>query len=139
MKALLVCTHGKSAKELVASAEMICGKQQNCASIPFTMGESPDKLMADLESKIQGLDLSDGLLCLTDLKGGTPFNILVKMTQTNPSLEIVTGVNIPMLLEFFIRREQSEMPDLIKQVIEAGHSGIYQYAFLPESGKDEDF
>ena len=61
------------------------------------------------------------------------------MTQNNPSLEIVTGVNIPMLLEFFIQREQSTMPDLINQVIEAGHTGIYQYVFTLENGEDEEF
>lgn len=139
MKALLVCTHGSSAKELVNSAEMICGKQENQTSVAFTMGESPDKLEQELKKKISTLDLSDGILCLTDLKGGTPFNTLVHLTQSIPQLHILTGVSIPMLLEFFIQREQYKMPDLIESTIKAAHDGIYQYVFTENTTDNEEF
>ncbi|RMC23640.1 MULTISPECIES: PTS sugar transporter subunit IIA [unclassified Lactobacillus] len=137
MTGVLICTHGNSATELLKSAEMICGKQDNCQTVKFEMGEELDELLNDLDQKI-GL-LSNSIICLTDLKGGTPFNMLIKLVEKYPNMEIITGVNIPMLLELFINRSQVSSSKLIDMIVEAGKTGIYRYCKDSSLVEDEEF
>lgn len=137
MVGVIICTHGNSAPELLKSAEMICGKQENCQTVSFTEGESLEQLKSEISEKIS--KLKGTVFCLTDLKGGTPFNTLVSLLKSNPEMEIITGVNIPMLLELFINRSQLEKEELLSGITEAGKTGIYRYQDVEPSADDEEF
>lgn len=139
MKALVVCTHGYAAKELVFSAEMICGKQENIATVSFEEGETPEKLKTKLLAQLDQLDTTAGILFLTDLKGGTPFNVLVSLVPTLKQAEILTGVNIPMLLEAFLNRNQLSLQELTAQILESGKAAIYRYEEIQVEAIEEDF
>ncbi|ELY0462651.1 PTS sugar transporter subunit IIA [Listeria innocua] len=138
MKAIFVCTHGNAAKELVQSAEMICGKQENTSFVPFEVNESAENLQMKIVNEIAKLDVSEGLLFLTDLKGGTPFNVLIRLIENFNEVELVAGVNIPLLLEAFLSREMLPLKELANQVAETGRLGIYEYA-APLEEIEEDF
>lgn len=137
MVGVIICTHGNSAPELLKSAEMICGKQENCQTVSFKEGESLEQLKSEISKKIS--QLKGTVFCLTDLKGGTPFNTLVSLLKSNPEMEIITGVNIPMLLELFINRSQLEKEELLSGITEAGKTGIYRYQDVEPSADDEEF
>lgn len=137
MTGVLICTHGNSASELLKTAEMICGKQDNCQTVAFKMGEALEELKAEMDQKIASL--SGTVICLVDLKGGTPFNTLIGLKEKYPAIEIITGVNIPMLLELFMSRNQLAPKELIKMVIEAGKSGVYHYQEVVPPGDEEEF
>ena len=137
MVGVIICTHGNSAPELLKSAEMICGKQENCQTVSFKEGESLEQLKSEISEKIS--QLKGTVFCLTDLKGGTPFNTLVRLLKSNPEMEIITGVNIPMLLELFINRSQLEKEELLSGITEAGKTGIYRYQDVEPSADDEEF
>ena len=137
MTGILICTHGNSALELLKTAEMICGKQDNCQTVAFKMGEALEELKAEMDQKIASL--SGTVICLVDLKGGTPFNTLIGLKEKYPAIEIITGVNIPMLLELFMSRNQLAPKELIKMVIEAGKSGVYHYQEVVPTGDEEEF
>lgn len=137
MTGVLLCTHGNSASELLKTAEMICGKQDNCQTVAFKMGEALEELKAEMDQKIASL--SGTVICLVDLKGGTPFNTLIGLKEKYPAIEIITGVNIPMLLELFMSRNQLAPKELIKMVIEAGKSGVYHYQEVVPTGDEEEF
>ena len=104
MQAIYVCTHGKTALEMVKSAEMICGKQKNVGSTFFEVGESIEDLTTRIKVDLNKLDLTDGILFLTDIKGGTPFNTIASFLQTYADAYLLAGVNIPILIELFIKR-----------------------------------
>ena len=135
MVPVIVCTHGNSALELVESAEMICGKQDNCKTVQFSMGENLGDLKSELSEKIKFFD--GKVICMTDLVGGTPFNTLVMLKKKYPNLDIVSGVNIPMLLQLFVYRSQLEKEELVKTVITAGKKSIEKYEF--KSVIEDDF
>ena len=137
MVGVIICTHGNSAPELLKSAEMICGKQENCQTVSFKEGESLEQLKSEISEKIS--QLKGTVFCLTDLKGGTPFNTLVSLLKNNPEMEIITGVNIPMLLELFINRSQLEKEELLSGITEAGKTGIYRYQDVEPYADDEEF
>lgn len=137
MVGVIICTHGNSAPELLKSAEMICGKQENCQTVSFKEGESLEQLKSEISEKIS--QLKGTVFCLTDLKGGTPFNTLVSLLKSNPEMEIITGVNIPMLLELFINRSQLEKEELLSGITEAGKTGIYRYQDVEPYADDEEF
>ena len=137
MVGVIICTHGNSAPELLKSAEMICGKQENCQTVSFTEGESLEQLKSEISEKIS--QLKGTVFCLTDLKGGTPFNTLVSLLKSNPEMEIITGVNIPMLLELFINRSQLKKEELLSGIMTAGKTGIYRYQEVEPSADDEEF
>ena len=137
MVGVIICTHGNSAPELLKSAEMICGNQENCQTVSFTEGESLEQLKSEISEKIS--KLKGSAFCLTDLKGGTPFNTLVSLLKSNPEMEIITGVNIPMLLELFINRNQLRKEKLLSAIIEAGKTGVYRYQDVEPSADDEEF
>lgn len=127
MKAVFVCTHGHAAEELIHSAELICGEQENVGYTDFKVGETLETLHNKIMNELSQLEMKDGILMLTDLKGGTPFNVLVGILFSMPRVELLTGVNIPMLLETFISREALPLESLVAQVYESGRSGIYRY------------
>ena len=137
MVGVIICTHGNSAPELLKSAEMICGKQENCQTVNFTEGESLEQLKTEISEKIS--QLKGTVFCLTDLKGGTPFNTLVSLLKSNPEMEIITGVNIPMLLELFINRSQLKKEELLSGITQAGKTGIYRYQDIDSGTADEEF
>ncbi|QYN45524.1 PTS sugar transporter subunit IIA [Gilliamella sp. ESL0441] len=129
MIAVLVSTHGTMANSLIETAEMICGKQTQCEAVPFLMGQSLDDFQQQIEQKLVMLTKSgSAILCLVDLKGGTPFNTLVKLIPNYPTMEIITGVNIPMLLTtFMLRSDINNLNELIPETIEVAMNGIERY------------
>lgn len=112
MIGLVVATHGKLGSELLESAQMIIGPVKNACSVSVT----PEKSMEDVRSAIAeavdqvGTD-GRGVIIATDMFGGTPAN--VGMTFLEPqSVEILTGVNLPMLLKFFNSQENLGLDEL---------------------------
>jgi mannose/fructose/sorbose-specific phosphotransferase system IIA component len=139
MTAILVCTHGNSAQELVKSAEMICGQQSNWETVSFEVGMDPDQLEKRIQAAIAKLDVADGLLCLTDLKGGTPFNVLVRMSEFQ-DMEILTGVNIPILLEAALLPSNMKATEAVNDLFRTGQQSMFIYdKTTTVASSDEDF
>jgi len=112
MVGLVVATHGNLGTELLGSAQMIIGPVKNACAVSVT----PDKSMEDIRSAIAtavdetGKD-GHGVIIVTDMFGGTPAN--VGMTFLEPQrVEILTGVNLPMLLKFFNSQENIALDEL---------------------------
>lgn len=122
--AILVCTHGYTSKHLIQTAEMIVGPQENIGFINFIYGESTVDLKRKYRQEIQELDCSEGLLIMVDLFGGTPFNAIAILAYDKTNMEVITGVNIPMLVETFLARELLDLKALLKNAKMVGRNGI---------------
>lgn len=122
--AILVCTHGFSSKHLIQTAEMIVGAQENVGFINFIYGESPMDLKEKYQKEIEELDCAKGLLIMVDLFGGTPFNMIAILAHEDVNMEVITGVNIPMLVETFLSRESLDLKELLVHAETAGRNGI---------------
>ena len=78
---------------------MICGEQSNVRAVTLVPGEGPDDVVAKYETAIRELKCDDGVLFLNDLFGGSPYNAACRLVISNEAYGIVTGVNLPMLIE----------------------------------------
>ena len=112
MIGLIVATHGNLGAELLASAQMIIGPVRNARDVSI----NPDQSMEDIRDAITaavvevGAD-DNGVIIVTDMFGGTPAN--VSMTFLEPqAVEVLTGVNLPMLLKFFNSQENLGLDEL---------------------------
>ena len=111
---ILVCTHGRFGEELIRSVEMIGGKLKNTVAIPLLENMSMDDYYMAVKE-----ELSDDVthLCLTDLFGGTPCNTLLNLSR-DYHMEIICGVNLPVLLESSSFDHDTNMKDFKKHLIE---------------------
>ncbi|OCG14526.1 hypothetical protein A9G09_05610 [Gilliamella sp. wkB292] len=143
MIAVLVSTHGPMANSIIESAEMICGKQTQCEAVPFLTEQSLDDFQQQIEQTLTMLTQEgQTLLCFVDLKGGTPFNTLTRLMANYPNLEIVTGVNIPMLLATFMLRTQMALDDLLPELMQTAQQSIEHYNIVSMTSsiiEDEEF
>lgn len=136
---ILVCSHGMAAKGMVDSAEMICGQQKNLGTVAFKNGETLDHLSENIKQQLKSLNKLPGTLILTDIKGGSPFNVLVNIIRNNERYQLITGVNLPMLLEALINRQQNDLATLTQKVLIAGNNGIYHYKYKSSKNFEEEF
>ena len=127
MTAVIVATHGRFSEEIVKSSEMIFGKQENIEYVTFVPGEGIDDLTRKYNEAIEVLDMKDGLIFLVDLFGGSPFNAASSIAVTHENMDIVTGVNLPMLLEVFGAREISSLSELINIAENSGKDSIKSF------------
>jgi PTS system mannose-specific IIA component len=102
MVGLVVATHGKLAEELIRTAEGIVGPLQQCEAVSVGCGSSMDDARARLGDAVHRVDTGEGVLVLTDMFGGTPANLA--LTFLDEKLEVVTGVNLPMILKLATAR-----------------------------------
>jgi PTS system mannose-specific IIA component len=120
----VIVTHGHLASEFIAAAEMIVGPMPHVTPASIDWHDDVDVARAELERAITRVSRSRGVLLLTDMFGGTPTDI-ASMFLDNPNIEVVTGVNLPMILKLADQTPTESLTDLSRRVREAGHEGIH--------------
>jgi PTS system mannose-specific IIA component len=124
MVGILIVTHGRLAQELLETTKIIVGKSLEHV-IPISVGWNDD--MADIQkvisSTITKVDQGDGVLILTDMFGGTPSNI--SLSFLSDKVEIITGVNLPMLIKIMNVGDRYKLKELSHLITEQGKKSIY--------------
>ena len=112
MVGLIVATHGNMGAELLLSAEMIIGPVRNARAVGITHEHSMEDIRDAISAAIAAVGVDGhGVVIATDMFGGTPAN--VRMTFLKPqAVEVLTGVNLPMLLKFFNSQESLSLDEL---------------------------
>lgn len=123
--AIVIGTHGWAAEQLLKTAEMLLGEQENVGWIDFVPGENAETLIEKYTAQLEKLDTSKGVLFLVDTWGGSPFNAASRIVVDKEHYEVVAGVNIPMLVETFMARDDNPCFDeLVALAVETGREGV---------------
>ena len=119
---LLVITHGAFAQALLSTAEMIFGEQKNISSLTLMPGMQIEDFRLKIEDYIVKHE-NDNILILVDLLSGSPFNSVIPQLQ-NERIYVVTGVNLPMLLEVGMQKDKIGFEELWSLAKTSGIAGI---------------
>ena len=123
--AIVIGTHGWAAEQLLKTAEMLLGEQENVGWIDFVPGENAETLIEKYNAQLEKLDTSKGVVFLVDTWGGSPFNAASRIVVDKPNYEVVAGVNIPMLVETLMARDDDPAFDeLVAIAVETGREGV---------------
>ena len=107
MIGVVICTHAGLSTALLESARMILGNFDHAEAVNVDSGDSPDAIQERLKQAISTVDQGAGVLVLCDMFGGTPSNMSLSLLSDN--VEVVTGVNLPMLIKLHSSRQMTLM------------------------------
>ena len=133
MIAILVVTHIDLGREFLKAAEFIVGRIEASGSVSITETTNSDQIRKRIEERIEELDTGDGVLILTDMFGGTPSNLSLSFLQKD-RLEVLTGVNLPMIIFIHQNRAGMNLQELAEKAQDAGKAGISLAGKLLEMG-----
>lgn len=120
---IVLVTHVDYGSSLLKAAEFIIGPVQDCVCIQVDAGQEVEETVARLKDAIRRLSTGHGVLILTDMFGGTPTNLSLSLLGTRTDVDVVTGVNLPMLLKVLGQRRRT-LEELSEMAITAGIEGI---------------
>ncbi len=123
MVGIIVVAHGRLAEALQETAEMIVGHVDGFKACSFCQGSDVDKLRKMLKTSIKEVNNGSGVIILTDMFGGTPSNISLSFLEENV-VEVITGVNLPMVITALTKREGKGMKDLAQTLKVHGSQNI---------------
>lgn len=123
MVGVVLITHPNLGEEFIRSAETICGKLPFFASVSIDTQRGVEELREKIAQAIKTVDSGKGVLILTDMFGGTPSNMSLAFLSEG-RVEVVTGLNLPMLIKVSNCREGRTLQELAKMVKEAGQRNI---------------
>ncbi|MGY6090156.1 PTS mannose transporter subunit IIAB [Avibacterium paragallinarum] len=135
--AIIIATHGVAAEQLLKTTEMLIGEQENVATIDFVLGENAETIMAKYQEKLSTtLSHCDEVLFLVDTWGGSPFNAANRVSEGKDNMDIVTGVNVPMLVETFMARDDGpSLQELVAIALETGRTGVRALRYAEEEAE----
>ena len=120
----VVVTHGHLAGELLAAAEMIIGPISHIAAVSIGWHDDVDVAREEVQRAINRVSQKRGVLLLTDMFGGTPTNI-ASMFLDEGVIEVVTGVNLPMVIKLATHTGDESLTELARRICDQGRQGIY--------------
>jgi PTS system mannose-specific IIA component len=123
MIGLLVITHCQLAKELLEAAEFIVGAIEVVGHVSIDASKDSKKLLDAIEKEMETLDQGQGVLVLTDMFGGTPSNLALSFLDRD-TVEVVTGINLPMVIAVAHSREGHSLSEVANMAMTAGRRSI---------------
>ena len=123
MVGVVLVTHPHLGEEFIRSAEMICGKMLRILTVNIDTRKEVEELRRGIAEAIKKVDEGDGVLILTDMFGGTPSNMSLAFLQED-RVEVLTGLNLPMMIKLSNCREERRLKELARMVKEAGQKNI---------------
>ena len=124
MIGVVVVTHGQLAIELVNAAETIVGDLPRFAAVSIGWHEDTQDAREEIEQAIGRVRQDDGVLILTDMFGGTPSNLAMTFL-TEGQVEVITGVNLPMLIKLANLSDRSDLLAVAREMREHGRHAIW--------------
>ena len=139
MIGILVVTHGRLASELVTAAEMIAGDIPNVIAVSIGWHDHPDESQEEIRNAIERVERGQGTVLLTDMFGGTPSNLSLAFLEEG-RVEVITGVNLPMLIKLVSLREDEKgnLRSVARQISGQGKESIYLASDLLAAKKDKE-
>lgn len=120
----VIVTHGHLAGELLAAAEMIIGPISHITAVSIGWHDDVDAARDEVQRAIARVSQNAGVLLLTDMFGGTPTNI-ASMFLDDGQIEVVTGVNLPMVIKLASQTGEEGLAETARRVCDLGRQGIY--------------
>ena len=119
----IIVTHGSLGEEIIKSAEMIIGHQEKIKSVAIRPEDSEATIRENISKALNEVDEGKGVLILTDMFGGTPSNLSLCFFEEN-RIEVVTGINLPMLIKFSTERRKGTLSEIVSTIKEYGQKHI---------------
>lgn len=119
---IILAAHGKLATEFHNTLEMIVGDVKHFHPVNFYSEDGPDQLRARIEEVVK-LNSGTEYLIFVDLYGGSPFNVSAGLAALDDNISVITGMNLPMLLELAFLTDDSK-DDLIEKALASGKEGV---------------
>lgn len=139
MIGLVLVTHGRLANEFLAALEHVVGAQENIEAISIGADDDMEVRRNDIVEALARVGSPDGVVVLTDMFGGTPSNLAISIMDApggNVPVEVIAGVNLPMLIRLARARETTPLAALVVEAQEAGRKYINVASALLEKQGD---
>jgi PTS system mannose-specific IIA component len=131
----VIVSHGQLGKEMIRSAEMIVGTITNITSVSIDVTTDVKSSREQIKQAIQSVNSGSGVVIFTDMFGGTPSNISLSFLDET-SVEVVTGVNLAMLLQFSTSNVDESFQRIVESLKQRGQENIHIASeFLRQRGK----
>jgi PTS system mannose-specific IIA component len=123
MIGLVLVTHGRLAEEFVAAMQHVVGPQAQISAVCIEADDDIEQRRGDIVRALRDVDSGEGVVILTDMFGGTPSNLAIS-TMDRPGIEVIAGVNLPMLIKLASVREGEPLAEAVRAAQEAGRKYI---------------
>ena len=134
MIGLVLVTHGRLADELRLAMEHVVGTQRNVATVCIGPDDDMEGCRSSIRQSIAQVDTGDGVVLLTDMYGGTPSNLAISM-MSRDGVEVISGVNLPMLVKLAKVRSNQTLGDCVDCAQAAGRKYIAAASHVLQSCK----
>lgn len=121
----VIVSHGQLANELLSAAETVVGELFHITAVSIGWHDDVESAQNEIEKAIEKVSEGKGVLILTDMFGGTPTNIAA-MFYKEGEVEIVTGVNLPMVIKLASQNSEIPLIEMADEVEKQGKEAIYQ-------------
>lgn len=128
----IIVSHGKLAEELLNALTIILGEVANMEAISIGWYDDVEDSKRKINQSLKRVDQKNGVLIFTDMFGGTPSNLSFSFLR-DETVEIITGVNLPMLIKFVSLQRSNNLKDVAKRVVEQGKKNIHLASALLNS------
>jgi PTS system mannose-specific IIA component len=128
----IIVSHGKLAEELLNALNIILGEVVNIEAISIGWYDDVEESKKKINQSLRAVNKKNGVLIFTDMFGGTPSNLSFSFLKDN-HIEIITGVNLPMLIKFASLQRSNNLKEVAKKVVEQGKRNIHLASALLNS------
>jgi len=128
----IIVSHGKLAEELLNALTIILGETVNIESISIGWYDDVEESKKKINESLKRVNQKNGVVIFTDMFGGTPSNLSFSFLKDN-QVEIITGVNLPMLIKFASLQRSNNLTEVARKVVEQGQKNIHLASALLRS------
>lgn len=121
----VIVSHGQLANELLAAAEQVVGDLPHIAAVSIGWHDNVEVAQSEVERAIDSVSSGNGVLLMTDMFGGTPTNISAMFIREG-KIEVVTGVNLPMVIKLASQKDEITLEEMAQLVEDQGKQSIYR-------------
>ncbi len=123
MIGLVLVTHGRLAEEFVSAMEHVVGPQKLVEAVCIGPDDNMENRRQDIIKAVAAAEMGDGVIVLTDMFGGTPSNLAISILE-EANIEVIAGVNLPLLVKLASVRKSSDMATAVTEACDAGRKYI---------------
>lgn len=123
MIGMVLVTHGRLADEFLAALEHVVGPQEQTGAVCIGPDDDMEQRRKEIMERVEAVNTGDGVVVLTDMFGGTPSNLAISIMD-RAKVEVVAGINLPMLIKLAAARQDGDLPAAVSAAQEAGRKYI---------------